>query len=190
MSQFKTPILYGLIAFIFLCAFSFLSYSIYKTLFSSATIASVFFFMVFGGVIFLAVWGGINLRRQNGGNISFSKAYLSVFIVLTMALLGWGLMAYLLPNVIARDKPQEIMAFAKEITREKMARQKIPQAEIDKTVNEITLDTYMPTGVAVAKDTAGKLVFAAILSVLIAAFIKRNSQIAVTKDGQATSTLN
>ena len=50
-------------------------------LISAELIGGIWTFVVYMPLIFIMIWGGITIRRENGGDIGFGKSLLAVFII-------------------------------------------------------------------------------------------------------------
>lgn len=176
MNKFSTPLRYGAIGFFTMCILSFVSYFFYRQLFGSFTMQMFIGLLFFGISIFIPIWGGITFRREQGGVISFKDAFLAVFIIYAVSSLGSCAMQYLIPNVIDTEYPEQILQLVKETTADSMERFGAPDEQIEKTMKDFTLEKFKPGLLQTAKTYSYYLLFGMALSLLIAVFIKRNSE--------------
>lgn len=177
MNKFSTPLRYGAIGFMVMCIISFVSYFFYRQLFGSFYTQIATGLLFFGISIFIPIWGGIGFRREQGGVISFKDAFLAVFMIYAISSLGGSVMQYLIPNVIDTEYPEQILNLVKTTTEESMEKFGAPDDQIEKTMQGFTLEQFKPSLFQTAKAYGGYMLFGAILSLIIAAFIKRNSEV-------------
>jgi len=172
--SFKTPLKYGLIGALVACILGFLNYLFYRQLFSTITMMSVIGFVTFAITIFIPIWGGITFRRENGGVLSFQNAFIAVFLIYSMSVAGSSLMSYLIPNVIDKDYPEQVFQLVKNTTSEMMEKLGTPQDQIDKAMEKVTIEKFKPSILKTLQGFGISLLVAAAISLIIAAFVKRN----------------
>ena len=173
--KFNVPIRYGIIAALVMIIISFLSYLFYRQLFGSfgMQIGVGLFFLAIA--IFIPVWGGVTFRRDIGGIISFKDAFIGVFIICALSSAGSCLMQYLIPNVIDKQYAEEITQYLRNTTSAYMEKMGAPDEKIDETMKQFTVEKFQPDLATTGKSFLKYLGFNAILSLIIAAFIRRNS---------------
>jgi len=176
MNKFSTPLRYGAIGFMVMCIISFISYFFYRQLFGSFFMQMSIGILFFGIGIFIPIWGGITFRRENGGTISFKDAFLAVYIIYAVSALGSSTMQYVIPNIIDTEYPEQLLELVKTTTAESMEKFGAPDEQIEKTMEEFKLEKFKPDLVQTLKGYGISLTIGAALSLIIAAFIKRNSE--------------
>jgi len=176
MNKFSTPLRYGVIGFMVMCIISFLSYFFYRQLFGSFYMQIAIGLLFFGISIFIPIWGGISFRKESGGIISFKDAFIAVFIIYAVSSLGSSCMQYLIPNVIDTEYPEQLLELIKDTTEESMEKFGAPGEQIEKTMEGFTLEQFKPSLLQTLKTYGMYMLFGIVLSLIIAAFIKRNSE--------------
>lgn len=176
MNKFSTPLRYGAIGFMAMCIISIISYFFYKQMFSSFTTQMLIGILIFAVTIFIPVWGGITFRRENGGWVSFKDAFLAVYIIYIISTLGSSIMQYIVPNIIDTEYPEQLLQLVKSTTEDSMEKFGASDEQIEKTMKDFTIERFKPSIVDTARSYGFSLLIGAVLSLVIAAFIKRNSE--------------
>ncbi len=186
MNKFSTPLRYGAIGFMVMCIISFLSYFFYRQLFGSFYMQIAIGLLFFGISIFIPIWGGISFRKESGGIISFKDAFIAVFIIYAVSSLGSSCMQYLIPNVIDTEYPEQLLQLIKTTTADSMEKFGAPDEQIEETMEGFTLEKFKPTLLETAKTFGFYMLFGIVLSLIIAAFIKRNSEVKPVREFPST----
>ncbi|MDB5282650.1 MAG: hypothetical protein JWO06_1725 [Bacteroidota bacterium] len=188
MNKFSVPIRYGVIGALVYATIGFISYMLYRQLFSSFMTQILFGIVVFGIGIFIPVFGGVTFRRAQGGSLSFKDAFLGVFIICAVSAVGSSVMTYVIPNIIDTEYPQKSMDLIQSTTRETMEKFGAPDEKIEEAMQRFKIENFKPGVVSTLKGYGISLIWGLVLSLIIAAFIRRNNEkIALPDDDMATS---
>lgn len=179
-SKFGAPIRYGIIGALIMVIVSFLSYLFYRNLFGSfwTQIGTGFFFLAL--YLTIPIWGSILFRRERGGIISFGDAFIGALIICALSSAGGSIMQYIIPNVIDTQYPEEITRFLQTTTSEYMEKMGAPDDRINETMKKFTVEKFKPDLLETSKSYAKALAFGIVISLIIAAFLKRNPLATVT----------
>lgn len=175
MNKYSTPIKYGIIGALVSCITSFTAYMFYRQLFSSFVSQMLVGIIIFGIGVFIPVWGGVTFRAERGGVLSFKDAFLGVFIICALSFAGSGLMTYIIPNIIDPDYAPKLMEMVETTTRESMEKFGAPDDKIEEAMGRFKIENFKPDALGALKSYGGSLIWGAILSLIIAAFIRRRA---------------
>lgn len=173
MEQFKTPIRYGIIGALVMCIFSFITYIFYRQLFSSFYVQIAIGILSFILTLIFPIVGGLKFRKDRGDVLSFKDALTGVMIICTLTFAGSTLMGYLIPNVIDQEYPQELMQLMKTTMQDSMEKFGASDEEIEKAMERMDEEKFKPTLLQSAKGFGISLGIGLVLSMIIAAFIRR-----------------
>jgi len=174
--KFNIPIRYGIIAALVMIIISFITYLFYKPLFASFGMQIFTGFALLAISIFIPVWGGVTFRRESGGVLSFRDAFIGVFIICALSAVGSCSMQYLIPNVIDKQYPEEVTQYLRTTTSAYMERMGAPEDKIDETMQKFTVEKFKPSLLQTLKSYGVYLIWEVVLSLIIAAFVRRNSE--------------
>lgn len=176
MNNFKIPLRYGVIGALVMCIFSFISYLFYRQLFSS------FYTQIGVGTVSLAIMiaiplmGGFAFRKDRGNVLSFKDALVGVLLICVITFAGSSLMGYLIPNVIDTEYPEQVMQLMKNSTQETMEKFGSSDEEIEKAMERFDDEQFKPSLLQTIKGYGISLGIALVLSLIIAAVIRREPQ--------------
>ncbi len=174
MEKFRIPIRYGVIGMLVSCILGFIGYLFYRQLFSSWGSQITFGIISFGIGLFILIWGGINFRKDNNNVLSFGNAFLGVFIISALMMFGASLMNYVIPNFIDQQYSEDLYRIVNETTRDRLERMNLSEAEIDKAMDRVKMEDFKPTPLKALQGFGIGLAFYGVISLIVAAFIKRN----------------
>lgn len=174
MGKFMTPVRYGLIAALVGCILAFITYLFYHQIYSSLTVQMFYGFISLAVWVFIPIWSGVTFKREQVGHLSFGDAFLAVFITFLLSNVGSSLTNYLIPNVIDKNYPGQLLQQVRTSTEESMEKFGTSQDQIDKAMDKINIDSFRPTIVKTLKYFGIGLLISAVLSLIIAGFIRRN----------------
>lgn len=169
------PVRYGIIAGLISMVVGFIFYLFYTTLFSNFWIATLSGVLMLAFVAFIGVWSGITYRRENGNVVSFAHAFLAVMLVFVINIGMSQVMEWMVPNVIDPEYPVQASKLLREKVSEQMEKMGAPDDQIEKALADMTPEKFNPGPVAIVKKLAATTGIYMVLSLIIAAFIKRNS---------------
>jgi len=169
--QYSTPIKYGIIAGLLMIAGYVLLYVI-----DGALLASFYTLLLYIILIFCMVYGGITYRKEIGGFNSFGQAFLAVFIT---AFLG----SFLIDSfgfIMFKFIDPALVDVVKEVAYEKaeamMEKFNTPEDQMEKQLKLIKATDYTPSIKSQATRLLSSTTVGAILSLLIAVFVRRNDR--------------
>jgi ABC-type multidrug transport system fused ATPase/permease subunit len=163
-----------------------LMYVFYQSLAGSFLLFAAIMFLSFALTLFIAIWSGITYRRENGGVISFGHAFLAVFIVFVFNSVAYSLTLNLINHVIDKDYAVRLSTRVREKATEQMEKANMSDEDIKERLKNVTPEAYNPPLALQIKSSALWLLVWAVLSALIALFIKRGSSDLVSAtDGQS-----
>ena len=173
MNKYSTPIKYGIIGALVSCITSFIAYMFYRQLFASFMSQILVGLVIFAIGVFIPVWGGVTFRAERGGILLFKDAFLGVFIICAISSAGSGLMTYVIPNIIDPDYAPKLMELVQTTTRESMEKFGAPDDKIEEAMGRFKIENFKPNALGALKGYGISLIWGAVLSLIIAAFIKR-----------------
>lgn len=165
-SLFNNALIYGLLTAVFSIVFSVITYILelpYKS-----PVMYLSFIILLAGI----VYGTLQYRNlYMGGYITYSKAFLSGFIIVLVASLVTSLYSYVFFRFIDPAYLERIIVQAMEQTEAKMLEQGLSEDQMGPAL-EMTRKFMSPLIMSVF-SVLGSAVFGAILSLIAAAFIKK-----------------
>ena len=172
----KIPIQIGLTAYVAVVALGLMSYFFYKAMLMSTFFSGVVGVFYICLVLMLAIWSGIAYRGAHYNIISFSHAFLAVYIVFAFCCLGNTFSQLLVSKLIDKGFPKKVYEITIERTKLELDKKNIigddQKAELDK----ITVADFDPSYGDIAKNLGVMLAATAVFSLLVAMFIKRSSE--------------
>ena len=177
MEKFNTkiPVRYGLFALAYVITVGMLLYVFYQTLISSFLLFTAVGLLSLGVALFLAIWSGITYRRENGGVISFAHAFLAVFIVFVFNSVGNISSQLLINRVIDPQYAEKASSLLKEKMSDRFEKMNMTEDQIKEAMKGMTAENFDPPLMKQLKTFAISLVIFAVISAIVAAFIKRGS---------------
>lgn len=171
MNKYATPIKYGLIGGILMVVLLMLIYLV-----APAKLASMITMVVYVPVLFCMIWGGITYRKEVGAFGSFGEAFLAVFIISVISTLIFDTFGYLLYAVIDPDLPAYIKDLSLQNTAEMVEKFGGSDEEVEKALKRIEDTDFTPTLKSTLIRYASSFAIGAILSALIALFVRRGDR--------------
>jgi hypothetical protein len=177
MEKFNTkiPVRYGLIALAFVITVGLMMYVFYQSLISSYLLFGAVVLLSFGVVLFLGIWSGITYRRENDGVISFSHAFLAVFIVFVFNSVGSTSTQLLINKVIDTQYAEKASSMLREKMSERFEKMNMTDDQIKEAMKGMTAENFDPPLIMQLRGFAISLAVFAVISAIVAAFIKRGS---------------
>ena len=171
----QIPVRFGLIAFAFVLTTGMLMYVFYQAVISSFMLFAAIGLFSLAFVLFLSIWSGITYRRENGGVISFGHAFLSVFIVFFLNSVGSISSQLLVNKVIDKEYAEKASSLLKEKMTDYFDKNNVPEDKAKEAMKDMGPEKFNPPFSEMMKTLAKWLVAFAVISAIIAAFIKRGS---------------
>lgn len=168
--MYKTSLIYGLIGGIISVIYSLLLYIIGFEAFSSMSLAMVGWVIV---IVFM-ILGGLKLRKERGGYLSYGESYVSVLLTAATASVVATIYMILLYNVIDPSLKEAMTEHAIKTSLELMEKFNTPEAEIEKAIQQIeSTDSFSP--MRIAGQWLWMLIMWAIISLLVALIPKKSN---------------
>jgi ABC-type antimicrobial peptide transport system permease subunit len=149
---------------------------------------SMLFFPI---TIAFLVWSGRSEKKSGGGYVTLKNAFIAVFTTgAVMSVIG-VLFGILLYQVIDTELPEKMSEAVINNTISMMESFGVPDSEIDNAAKD--MEVKMAEGFTVAgqlKSLIWALVTTAILSIIIAAIIKKNPPFGIASDETVIDNLN
>ncbi len=139
---------------------------------SLATWTAMLFYLP---LLFLMIYGGITYRKEIGGYNSFGQALLTVFIIGAVGSVLHNIFSVILFKYIDPSLPDMIKQAAIENTQTMMEKFNTPEDQIQLALERVRQQDYTPTLKSFGIGILSAMVFNTILSLLIAAFVRRDS---------------
>ena len=171
----QIPVRFGLIAFAFVLTTGMLMYVFYQAVISSFMLFAAIGLFSLAFVLFLSIWSGITYRRENGGVISFGHAFLAVFIVFFLNSVGSISSQLLVNKVIDKEYAEKASSLLKEKMTDYFDKNNVPEDKAKEAMKDMGPEKFNPPFSEMMKTLAKWLVAFAVISAIIAAFIKRGS---------------
>ena len=169
------PVRIGLMAYVAVVALGLMSYVFYKAMFLSMVVSGVMGIFYISLVLMLAIWSGIAYRSAHNDVISFSHAFLAIYIVFAFCSLGNVFSTLLVNKLIDRDFPKKVYAIKVQKAKAEMkAMNKTDEQQMEELA-KIKPEDADPSYEDMAKNFATLLAATAVFSLLVALFIKRSS---------------
>jgi|GEM_PF-570137 hypothetical protein len=171
----QIPVRYGVIAFAFILTLGLLMYVFYQSVVTNFMLLGTIFLFAFALVLFLAIWSGISYRRENGGVISFGHAFLAVFIVFVFNAVANPVAQLLINKVIDKQYAEKASSLLKEKMSDYFDKNNVPEDRAKEAMKDMGPEKFDPPFMKQMQTMAYMLAFFAIISAIVAAFIKRGS---------------
>jgi hypothetical protein len=168
-----TPVKYGILGGFGVIALYMLAYLI-----SSASIASIYTMFCYLPLMFCMIYGAIEYRTEIGGYENFGKAFLIVFLIGAIGAVMQSVFSVILFKYIDPSLPELVKQVALENTLDILEKVNAPQATIDESMAKARANDYNPSLLSFAYGIGISLVINTVLSLLIAAFVRRDSNAA------------
>jgi len=171
----QIPVRYGLIAFAFILTLGLMMYVFYQSVITNFAMLGTIFVFAFALVLFLAIWSGISYRMENGGVISFGHAFLAVFIVFVFNAVANPTAQLLINKVIDTQYAEKASSLLKEKMSDYFDNHNVPEEKAKEAMKDMGPEKFDPPLMKQMKTLAYTLAFFAVISAIVAAFIKRGS---------------
>ncbi len=175
MEKYNTPFRYGFIGGIVMCIVSIVTYIFYNQLFGSLSMQAIFGFVMLGIMIFIPVWGTVTFKRQLGA-LTFSEAFITGMIIISMTLFFSSTISYVIPNVIDTDYPQQLYDKVRNTTMESMEKFGASDEQIEESLERVKIEDFKPTLLTSVRSFGISLGVSSLLCLLIAAFVSRKEK--------------
>ncbi len=175
--QYSTPIKYGIIAGLLMIAGYVLIYLIDAALLASLLTLSLYIIL-----IFCMVYGGITYRKEIGGFNSFGQAFLAIFITAFLGSFLIDAFGFIMFKFIDPALVDVVKEAALEKAEAMMEKFNTPEDQIEKQLKLIKAADYTPTIKSQSIRFLSSTIVGAILSLLIAVFVRRNDR-AINENG-------
>jgi hypothetical protein len=164
---------FGLVGAAIMFSLNFIVYYLNPELFVSFTLLGISLLIL----IVCLVLAGIGDRKANGGFISFGAALKSTFFTSVLIALGGLIGGVILFNLVDTDLAMQIENMTMQMTNDIMERFNAPSSAIDEALDEIEgmHEDYSIFGQVV--KTAQGLILYLIISLIIAAIIKKSEPV-------------
>lgn len=168
--MYKTSLLYGLIGGVIAVIYSLLLYIIGFETYSSTGLQMI------GWVIIIVamIMGGLKLRKERGGYLSYGESYVSSLLTAAVATLVTTVFIIILFHVIDPSLMDKMSEKAIEQTIVWMEKFGAPEAEIEKAIQKLEEDNSFGVG-RLLGNWIWMLIMWAIISLLIALVAKKNN---------------
>jgi len=137
--------------------------------------------LIYLPLLFLMIWGGITVRKERGGFGSFGDAFLAVFIISLTATFIFDTFGYVLYKVIDPGLTAFIKEKSIENTTAIMEKFGAPEEQIEQATKKMEDQDFTLTIKSELMHYAGQIAVGAILSLLIALFVRRGDEQPVIK---------
>ena len=178
----QIPIRYGIIAFSAVLTIGIMMWAFYQELISSFLMFTAIGIFSLGLVLFLGIWSGITYRRENGGTISFSHAFMAVFIVFICYCAGNITSLNLINKVIDKDYATKASALLKDKMTDRFEKMNMTDDQIKEATQGMTPEAFDPPFAKQFKSFTIYLAISAAVAAIISAFIKRGSSDLIASD--------
>jgi hypothetical protein len=122
--------------------------------------------------VIFAIWGGISIKRKNGGFLSFSEALKISFGVFVITGLLSTLFSYFIFNILDITFAESVKELSIQKTQEFMQKFNVPEAEVDKAINQM-IEQDMFSFSSLMKSYAYACILYFIEALIISAIIKK-----------------
>jgi hypothetical protein len=173
--DWKLVIRDGLIGGMIVILQSLLSYVLFETLYANMWMSMVIGIVMLAVMVFLGIWGGISYRRAHGNVISFIQAFVAVFTVFVMMTIGSHLTNTVICKVIDTEYPQRASSFLKDKMSAQFEKMNMTDDQIQDAMKGMTAEEFNPPMSKLLLKMAKFLAAFAVIALITAAFIKRNS---------------
>lgn len=173
--NWKLIVRLGIIGSLIVLISSILMYLFYETLMSNYWMMTAAGIGVFLIILFILIWAGITYRKENGGYASFPVALVSIFIIAMLINISNNVFNYILPNYIDKEYPVKMAEIMKTTLAEKFEKFGMSDDEIEKNLSRFTAKEFCPNLQQTFMNILKGALIYFIVSLIIAAFVKRNS---------------
>jgi hypothetical protein len=133
-------------------------------------------FLTLGAAIVYAAYAGISFRKENGGYLTFGKAYQHSFVLFVLASISLTAFNFILYFIIDPELPGMLTDVTIRNAEEMMSKFGMPQDQLDATLEQTRIETengFKPTGLMLG--FLYSLITYAILALISAAVGKKNA---------------
>jgi len=176
MNKYSSSIKYGVIAGIIMFVIILMIYFI-----NVNKLAGFLPMIAYVPLIFAMIWGGITIRREQGGFKDYGQAFLTVFIISITATVLFDTLNFTLYKVIDPQIPVIIKAKVIENTGEWMEKLGSTDEKTEEALQRIKDQDFTPTIKSQLIRYASSAVIGAIFSALIGLFVNRPDDRPVVK---------
>jgi hypothetical protein len=170
--QYSTPIKYGIIAGLLMIVGYVLIYLVDAALLASLLTLSLYIIL-----IFCMVYGGITYRKEIGGFDSFGQAFLAVFITAFLGSFFIDVFGFIMFKFIDPALVDVVKEAAIEKATAMMEKFNVPDDQMEKQLKQLKATDYTPNLKSQGIRFLSSTIVGAILSLLIAVFVRRNDRV-------------
>jgi hypothetical protein len=171
----QVPLRYGIIAFAFILTIGLMMYVFYQAVVSSILMFGAIQMFSFALVLFLGIWSAMTYRRESGGVISFSHAFLAVFIVFVFNAVGHISSVLLVNKVVDKEYAEKASSLLKEKMTDYFEKKNMTDEQIKEQTDKMDPEAFDPPLTSLLTTFVYTLLFWSVIAAIVAAFIKRGS---------------
>jgi len=171
----QIPLRYGLIVGGLAIIAELIKYMFYPALLSNSFLSGSLSFLILALILFLGIWAGISYRNENGNSITFSNAFLAIFIVFTFFTVGKIGADTLIVKVIDPEYPTKVSPILREKVESQMEKANMTDEQIKIATKNLTPEKFDPSAINLVKNLFLSLAIMAVVAALAALFIRRGS---------------
>jgi hypothetical protein len=171
----QIPLRYGLIVGGLAIIAELIKYMFYPALLSNSFLSGSLSFLILALILFLGIWAGISYRNENGNSITFSNAFLAIFIVFTFFTVGKIGADTLIVKVIDPEYPTKVSHILREKVESQMEKANMTDEQIKIATKNLTPEKFDPSAINLVKNLFLSLAIMAVVAALAALFIRRGS---------------
>ncbi|MCS6935479.1 MAG: DUF4199 domain-containing protein [Chitinophagales bacterium] len=172
--DFNISVRWGVIGGLVMSAITVLMYMFYKTIFGSVWLQAITGFLTFGLLVFFAVWGGVLYKRSTEDTITLWQAFVAVFTILILTMLISTVTTLFINYVLDPEYSANLREHVVSRTEAFLEKQGLSDEVIEKQIEKIkNSDEFDFSLKGSAKSLLKSSVFGAVLSFIIALFVRR-----------------
>lgn len=137
-------------------------------LISAGMMGGIWGIIVYLPLLFIMIWGGISIRRENGGDIRFAKSFVAVFIIAAVGSTLFNMYVYeIWMKLIDPEFLDKAMAIAEEKIRDVADKRGMTDEQIEMQLKFIKGMNWEKWGFIISA------VCSVVLSLIVAVFVSR-----------------
>lgn len=124
-----------------------------------------------------AVWAIITYRKEVGGYLTFTNAFVSVLVMICISsLIGFGF-NQLMYNVIDPELPQTLKDYTKEMTMEMLDRFDVPDDQVEEQMEKLEEQDNFSFGAQLKNTLITMIVFGGIMGLILGLIFKKTPKV-------------